>query len=209
VVAKSSALRHNRAIALAVLGRRDEAIAESERLRRDDPEFKHSVMLLASVHGDEGRFAEALALMEALKPDLAGDASGPLAEAWFLRKLGRLDEAEAKVHEGRAIDPQSADVPLVLAGIALDRGDLAAAREQLALAERLSPGTVAVALVAAELALAADDPGAAAAVEKARAAARNNPLAFAEKEAAALAERLEARRGGGEGGPLVEVLPVG
>jgi hypothetical protein len=43
------------------------------------------------------------------------------------------------------------------------------------------------------MALATED-GAEAAVQKAVNAAKNNPLSFADKEAAALAQRLEARR---------------
>jgi hypothetical protein len=42
--------------------------------------------------------------------------------------------------------------------------------------------------------VATDDPNAETAVREAVKAARNNPLAFADKEAAGLAQRLEARQ---------------
>ena len=78
---------------------------------------------------------------------------------------------------------------LTLAAVAFDRGDLAGAREQLARAERLVPGSVRAALFAAEMALATDD-GAEAAVHQAVKAAKNNPLSFADKEVARLVEHV-------------------
>jgi Zn-dependent protease with chaperone function/Flp pilus assembly protein TadD len=208
LVAKSHALRHNRALILALLGHKDEAMAELEQLLRDAPAFKLSLMLLAALYSERGRYADALALAETLTRDLPDEPAGPLAQGWYLRKLGRLDEAEAKARQAQQMEPQAAEVHLALAGVALDRGDHAAAREQLAQAERLSPGTVSGALLAAELALAADDPDVEAIIEKALAAVRNNPLAFAEREVAMLKRRLAERRGGDEDGPLDEVIPV-
>jgi Zn-dependent protease with chaperone function/tetratricopeptide (TPR) repeat protein len=196
IVARSPVLRYNLALIRAVLGRREEALADLEQLRADEPGFKMTWLLLASLYADEGDYARALERAEQLTRDLPNEPSGRQAEAWLLRKVGRLDEAEARAKEVLAKDPDAGQGYLTLAGVALDRGDVGVAREFLARAERHSPGMVGVALVAAEIALAADGPGAALAVERAVEAARNNPLAFADKAAAALARRLEQLRQG-------------
>lgn len=194
VVAGSSAMRHNRALVLALLGRIDEAIQESEQLVRDDPSIKLTAIMLSSLYENQGRFADALEVAATVTRDLPDQPTGPQLEAWLLRKLGRLDEAEAKARRALALEPQGGESYLTLAGVALDRGDVAAARDHLAHAEKLVPGTVGVDLLTAELALVTVDPGAEAAVRKLQAAARNNPMAFADREAAELAARLEARR---------------
>lgn len=92
------------------------------------------------------------------------------------------------------MEPRSGIAHLTLAAVAFNRGDYATAREQLAEAERIVPGSMNGALVAAEMALATDD-GAEAAVHQAVKAAKNNPLSFVDKEVARLMQRLEARRG--------------
>jgi Zn-dependent protease with chaperone function len=193
-VARNTKLRYNYALVRAVLGRREEALADLERLRRDDPDFKMTSLLLVNLYADEGEYARALELAAQLSHDLPGDPAGPQAEAWLLRKLGRLEEAESRARAVLEMEPRSGPAHLTLAAIAFDRGDYAAAREQLARAERLVPGSTAAALLAAEMALATDD-GAEAAVRQAVQAAKNNPLAFADKAVADLARRLEARDG--------------
>jgi Zn-dependent protease with chaperone function len=190
VVARSSVLRYNQALARALLGRRDEAIHELEQLRRDAPSFKMTWLALIALYGDEGEYERALVLSTELTRDLPDEPAGRRAEAWLLRKLGRLDEAEQRAREALALEPETGLAHVVLAGIALDRGDPALAREQLACAERLAPGTVEVSLLEAEIALASDDPNAEAVVQRAFDAVRKTPLAFAEKEAAALGRRL-------------------
>jgi Zn-dependent protease with chaperone function/tetratricopeptide (TPR) repeat protein len=194
VVAGSTELRYNHALIRAVLGRREEALADLERLRQDDPRFKMTWLLLAAIYCDEAEYERALGLCVELSRELPDEPTGPQAESWLLRRLGRLEEAEARANRALEMDAQGGQGVLTLAAVALDRGDHAAARELWKRAERLSPGTVGVALFEAELALATDDPGAEAALERAAKATRNNPLAFAEKAAARLARRLEERR---------------
>jgi len=193
VVAGSTELRYNHALIRAVLGRREEALGDLERLRSDDPGFKMTSLLLASIYADEGEYARALELASQLSRDLPSEEVGPQTEAWLLRKVGRLEEAESRARAVLERDPRSGQAHLTLAAVALDRGDHAGAREQLAQAERVVPGSVASALLAAEIALATED-GVEAAVCKAATAAKNNPLAFADKAVARLAQRLEARR---------------
>jgi Zn-dependent protease with chaperone function/tetratricopeptide (TPR) repeat protein len=193
VVAGSTELRYNHALIRAVLGRRNEALSDLERLRRDDPGFKMTLLLLASLYADEGEYARALEAAVQLSHDLPNEPAGPQAEALLLRKLGRLDEAETRARAVLKMEPRSGQAHLTLAGVALDRGDPAGAREYLAQAERLTPGSMMAALLTAELALGTEE-GAESAVNRAVQAARNNPLSFADKEVASLVQRLEARR---------------
>jgi Zn-dependent protease with chaperone function/tetratricopeptide (TPR) repeat protein len=194
LVAGSTVLRYNHALIRMVLGRREEALADLERLRRDDPGFKMTWLLLLGVYADEGEYARALELATQLSHDLPDDPAGPHAESWLLSKLGRLEEAEARARTVLGKDAGFGQAHLTLAAVALARGDHAGTREQLAQAERLVPGTVTGALLAAELALASDDAGAEAAVRHAAHIASNNPLSFTEKEVARLGQRLEGRR---------------
>jgi Zn-dependent protease with chaperone function len=193
VVARSVELRYNRALIRAVLGRREEALSELEQLRCDEPGFKMTWLLMVSLYADEREYARALELANQLSRDLPDEPDGPQAEAWLLRKLGRLEDAETRAREVLKMEPRSALAHLTLAAVAFDRGDHAAAREELAQAERLVPGSLGAALFAAEMALATGD-GAEAAVHRAVQAAKNNPLSFADKEVAALVQRLEERR---------------
>jgi Flp pilus assembly protein TadD len=112
----------------------------------------------------------------------------------LLCKVGRLEDAEARAREVLNTAPHSGQAHLTLAAVALERGDHAVAREQLAQAERLVPGTTTATLLAAELALATKDGGAEAAVRQAVQAVKNNPFAFADRQVAALNQRLEAHQ---------------
>jgi Zn-dependent protease with chaperone function len=193
VVAGNTKLRYNHALLRAVLGRREEALADLERLRRDDPSFKMTSLLLVNLYTDEGEYARALEVATQLSHELPGDPIGPLAASWPLRKLGRLEEAETRAGEVLKMEPRNAQAHLTLAGVAFDRGDQAGAREHLSQAERRAPGSVNAALLAAEMALATED-GAEAAVNRAVNAVKNNPLSFADKQVGALERRLAARR---------------
>ncbi len=194
LVARNTVLRYNYALIRMVLGRRQEALGDLEQLRRDDPGFKMTWLLLVSVYTDEGEHARALELAAELSRDLPGDPAGPQAESWLLCKLGRLEEAEARAREVLKREPRAGQALLTLAAVAIQRGEHAGAREQLAQAERLMPGSVGGALLAAEMALATEDAGAEAAVRRAVDAAGNNPLSFSDKAVAGLVGRLEARR---------------
>ena len=82
---------------------------------------------------------------------------------------------------------------VTLAAVAFDRGDQAGAREQLKQAERLTPGSMNAALLAAEMALATNAADAEATVRRAVNAAKNNPLSFTQKRVADLVRRSGAR----------------
>ncbi len=191
VVARDTKLRYNYALLRVILGRREEALSDLERLRRDDPGFKMTWLVLIHLYTDEGEYARALELASQLSRDLPGEPTGSLAESWLLRKLGRLDEAETRAHDALRIEPRSGEAHLTLAAVAFDWGDLDGAHEQLAQAERITPGSVAGALLAAEIALATNAADAEATVRRAVNAAKNNPLSFTQKRVADLACRLK------------------
>ena len=165
VVERDTKLRYNHALIRIVLGRREEALGDLERLRRDDPGFKMTWLLLINVYTDEGEYARALELAGQLSRDLPGEPVGPLHESWLLRKLGRLEEAETRAREALRMEPKAGPAHVTLAAVAFDRGDHAGAREQMAQAERLTPGSVAAVLFAAEMALATNADDAEAAVQ--------------------------------------------
>ncbi len=202
VVAGSTVLRYNHALIRAVLGRREEALADLERLRLDDPGFKMTSLLLASIYADEEEYARALELASQLSHDLPAEPDGPQAEAWLLRRLGRLEEAETRARKALEMEPRSGLAHLTLSAVALDRGDPAAARTHLAEAERAVPGSVNAALLAAEIALQTED-GAESAVNQAVQAVKNNPLSFSDKAVARLVQRLAVR----QTAPIAESVP--
>jgi Zn-dependent protease with chaperone function len=194
VVARSSVLRYNHALIRAVLGRREEALIDLEKLRHDDSRFKMSWLALATLYADEGDHARALSLAEELSRDVPGSPAGPVSAAWLLRHVGRLEEAEARAREVLRMEERSGLAHLTLAAVAFDRGDHAAASEELAQAERILPGGTAAALLTAEMALAAGGDDAEAAVREAVRAAQRSPLSFSDKAAARLVERLQSQR---------------
>jgi tetratricopeptide (TPR) repeat protein len=193
LVAGSTRLRYNKALVRAVLGQREEALAELERLHRDEPGFKLTGLLLVSLYTDEGDYGRALELATQLSRELPNEPAVTESQAWLLRKLGRLDEAETCAHEVLKMDPWSGEAHLTLAATAFDRGDHAAACEQLVRAERLMPGSTSAALLAGEMAMATEN-GAEAAMHEAVKAVKNNPPSFTDKEAARLALWLKARQ---------------
>ncbi len=95
-----------------------------------------NLALLAYLAGQleraEARVAEALAC----RPELvqAHNLGGAVARA-----QGRLEEAEARYRDALALDPGALDPRRNLVLLGLERGDLGAAREQLARLEALAP----------------------------------------------------------------------
>ena len=138
---------------------------------------------MVSLYADEGEYARALELAAQLSHDLPGDPAGPQAGPGCSARWASSRRPKP-AREVLAMDPQSGQAHLTLAAVAFDRGDHAGAREQLARAERLRPGSSTAALLAAEMALATGE-GAEAAVLHLVNKVKNNPLCFADKEASA------------------------
>jgi Zn-dependent protease with chaperone function/Flp pilus assembly protein TadD len=189
--ARSAILRHSLGFAAAMAGDRARAIEVLEALRHDEPGFAESVLVLAMVHVDDGRPAEALPLIEEVQSRLPQDPTPILLRGHVLHLLGRLDEARQCIDRALAIKPDSGNGHAIAAWIALDRGDREQAEQLLERAEELDPATAFIEQVKAELALTGDDPAAARRqVERAVAASAANPYALLQNQTRRLAERL-------------------
>ena len=165
--------RHN--IALAHLGLGHHKFAQDEFTELwETKRFGFSGMWLAVIHLNEGRADEALRVADELARVWTKDPAPPFLRGRALRRMGRLDEAEAAIVDaiGR-FEHARGDLLALRAGIVLDRGDLDQAREFLRQAEQASPGAAYCLVIAADIAQKGDDPVAAAdAVAKALQALR-------------------------------------
>jgi tetratricopeptide (TPR) repeat protein len=184
--------RHNAALACALGGDYARGVAELRQTTHDHPQFVQALLTQSALLADDGNCAESLALAEQAGCRLKGDPEPLLKAAWALWRLGRHEEAELATNRVCEIEPDQGISHVILAGIAVERGDEAAARAELVLAERLSPGTPAGKLVAAEAALRfGSTEEARAAIEQAEAAASAHPLALLTRQVAALRRRLQ------------------
>jgi Zn-dependent protease with chaperone function len=183
--------QHNVALAHLGLGHRDIAVEEFTRLW-EMKRFGFSGMWLAAIHLNENAPEESLRVSDGLSQAWTNDPAPPFLRSRALRRLGRLDEADAAVIEaiGR-FEQARGDLLALRAGIALDRGDTDRARDLLHEAEQASPGGAYGLLIAAEIAQKGDDSeAAAAAVTKAIEALRRIPLPMFQFEL----EQLESSR---------------
>jgi Zn-dependent protease with chaperone function/Flp pilus assembly protein TadD len=192
-LARSAILRHSLGFAAAMTGDRERAIEVLEALRRDEPGFAESVLVLAMVHVDEGCPAEALPLIEEVQARLPDDPTPLALCAHVQHLLGRLEDAQKDVDRALEIKPESGNGHAIAAWIALSRGDREQAEQLLDRAEEFDPATAFIELAKAELALAGDDPAAARRqIERAIAASDANPYALLQNQTRRLAERLPA-----------------
>jgi tetratricopeptide (TPR) repeat protein len=176
-MAKVPDFRHNAAVAIALAGDYARALTELQDNFRDHPKFVQSLLTQSAFCFEEGEYAQSLALARQAGERLPGDPEPLIKEAWALRRMGQAEDAEATARRALEMDSDEAGPHLILAGLAIDRNDEQAARAELALAERLSPGTPFGRLVEAEAALKFDSVAvAAAAIERAAAAAKANRL---------------------------------
>jgi Flp pilus assembly protein TadD len=182
--------RHNTAVAIALSGDYPRGLAELKSNFRDHPKFVQSLLTQSAFWCEQGNFVQALDLARQAGERLPADPEPLIRKAWALRQLGRAEEAEAAARRALAIDAGEAGPHLILAALAIDRGDEQNARDELALAERLSPGTAFGRLIEAEAALRFDSPQAATvAIERAAAAAKANPFAVIDRQVALLRTR--------------------
>jgi Flp pilus assembly protein TadD len=195
--------RHNAAVAIALAGDYPRGLAELQSNFRDHPKFVQSLLTQSAFCCEEGDYMQAIDLARQAGERLPGDPEPLVKEAWALRQLGRVEEAEAAARRALEIDAGEAGPHLILAGLTIDRGDEQAARAELALAERLSPGSPFGRLLEAEAALAFDTVEVAgAAIERAAAAAKANPFAVIDRQVVRLRERLPAMQPGAASGSL-------
>lgn len=189
VVQRSAELTHNVAVARILSGDRERGLQELRANVDRHPLFVQSLLTLSAIQFDAGDYEAASAAAAQAADRLKHDPAPRVLRAAALWRLGRLDEAEALAGEAMALDPDSGEPHLVLAGVAIVRGDERAARQALETAERLSPGLPATRVVEAEAALKFDEPDKARdAIERARETAHSNPFAVIDGQV----DRLEA-----------------
>jgi tetratricopeptide (TPR) repeat protein len=189
-VAKDPWLRYHMAFARAICGDRTTAIAEFEELSRDAPRLPMSGMTLSVLLLDRDQPERSLAVARQVAMRLPRDAAAQVLIACSLRRLGRLDEAQAASDRALALDPRSGVAHAVAAAIKLDGGIFSRAQQLIDTAIEVAPGEIYVLLIKAEMALKTQADGARAAVEEAIAAVRANPLAFYEVEVMRLSRLL-------------------
>jgi tetratricopeptide (TPR) repeat protein len=118
---------------LAGQGKDEEALAALRSLLKGNAGSFEAQRELAGTLARLGRYAEAAAAYEEatrLSPGLAGSVAIPLGLVEL--EMGKLEEAEARAHAALQEDPGHAH--LLLAKVALARGDLAEAERQARLA---------------------------------------------------------------------------
>lgn len=136
---------YKRATDLAAEGKFVEAIAAYRQLLRDDPGMSDVWLQLADLYQRRGMLAEAVTAYQAIITRNPKDPAALTGAAAGLLGLGRFDEARA--HAELAVDVAPATAHQLLARVAIDTGDAAAARREARLAEDADPTLPMVALV--------------------------------------------------------------
>jgi tetratricopeptide (TPR) repeat protein len=189
--ARDHILRYNLALARAISGDREMAIAEFEQLYRENPRFFLGGLTLSLLLLDADRPGQALEIARAVVERLPRDAGAHLLEARALRQLERLDEAQEACERALALEPADGMSHAVAAAVALDSGEFSRARELIDKALELSPGDAYPLLMRAEVNLQTEpfeDPRPS--IDEALSAIRANPLVFLTADV----RRLEAMR---------------
>ena len=196
-VGKSNSMRHLRAGSLAILGNRPQAITEFRELIADDPKTESHCIALASVLIDDGQPEQVLPLADQVIERFPKGMGHALA-ARALRRLGRLDEAQAQIEHVMAQHPDEGSAWAAAAGIAMDRGDYSRALELLQVAGEKSPGSPQEIIESARLAFRTEPSEIAISkLERALAMLRDNPMVMRQSDGALLREELaELQRAG-------------
>jgi Flp pilus assembly protein TadD len=170
-------VRLNLAQAWARSGRTDEALKLYAALRGDVPRDLDVVEDYAHALMGQGRFAQAAAVYDS---GLAVDPKwvwGLAGKGYALHRQGRSREGAALVAQAQGIDARVARVHFYGGVIALETGDVAAARTQLTRALELDPVDEQAALALSSALMAANDAnGARAVLEKTLSAAGSAPM---------------------------------
>jgi choline-sulfatase len=119
--------RRYRAVALGVLGRHDEAVADMRALEKAGPLTAEDLVVLADSLRLAGRTDEALMTLDkasALQPELV---PAWLARGDVLIKAGRLEEATQVYQKVLTISPEHSEALRAMGDLSLVRGDLQAA----------------------------------------------------------------------------------
>lgn len=144
-------LRNDLNLALWITGDSEGAISAMQTLRGEYPAFKHPWLIESLMHLESGETSRALELIDEVREDLAGDVSVHGVAARCYRQLGELESMEHEAAMIEEIIPDSAAVQAFRCAIAIDKRDLAMARELWEKADSLAPGDAYITLLKAEL----------------------------------------------------------
>jgi tetratricopeptide (TPR) repeat protein len=189
--ARDPILRYNLALARAISGDRQTAIAEFDQLYRENPRFSLGGLTLSLLLLDADRPGQALEIARSVVERLPRDGGARLLEARALRRLERLEEAQESCERALEMEPADGMSHAVAAAVALDSGEFSRSKELIDTALELSPGDAYPLLVRAEIRLQTEpfeDPRPA--IDEALTAIRANPLVFLTADV----RRLEAMR---------------
>jgi Zn-dependent protease with chaperone function/Flp pilus assembly protein TadD len=190
-IAKNPSARYSIAFVEALRGDRAFAVAELEDMRKKHRSFALPSLTLFALYYEAGELENALEVARTAARRWAKDPEFLLSQAKVLRRLGRLDEAQAAIETALTIDSSEGGSYAVAAGIALDRGDLSEARRLVERANELEPSGLSALIVEAEIALAGcDREQSRAAIDRALKTITANPFAVCDADTARLEERF-------------------
>lgn len=195
-------IRYQRALALALAGRREEGLEAAQQLLSDHPRLGATITLVASLQRNQDT-AGVLAMIE------ANQSKVPVWWYWalrsgLLRRLGRLGDATEAAQVACQKAPRKGIGWQMLAWAEIDRGNYSEAERCLAAAEVVDPGSGRAAVVRLALAIGrGDDPETIdVALARARELASVNPLAFLDLDIDVLVSRRGTRSASSTPGPL-------
>ena len=130
---------------LKAAGKADEALAAYHRALALQPDYPEVQLQTAEIYRTQRRYDRLLATLDRLQDGVGIDdapAQVDMLQGIAMRKLGRTEEARRCFVRACGKDTTDATPHLELASLALERGDIALARESLTVALRLNPNSV-------------------------------------------------------------------
>lgn len=130
---------------LQAAGRADEALAAYHRALALQPDYPHVQLQAAEIYRAQRRYDRLLATLDRLQDGVGTDdapARVDLLQGVAMKRLGRSEEARRCFARASTKEPDDATPHLELASLAIERGDIAQARQSLELATRLNPDSV-------------------------------------------------------------------
>ncbi|HEY1760093.1 MAG TPA: tetratricopeptide repeat protein [Bryobacteraceae bacterium] len=142
-------------------GKRDQAVAELERLAKADPHDKDMRSRLVAAYMDVNKFQQAQDLLtEALKHD-ARDPQAMLQRSELYLRLGKSAEAEKDAHQLVELQPESSNAHYALSRVLLAEGSQENRRHELNETLRLDPNLLRARVELSQAWIDAGDTGAA------------------------------------------------
>lgn len=179
------------AMALAVNGLRRQAVEEFDRIDGEFASVIDNLVAVAALQIEEGQFDEALRTVNRIKIAFPGTGGGEAIEARVARLQGRLIEARQLAALALEAFSESGAMWAAAAGIEVELGNFARAREFLQKARDIEPGTPQELAEEARLAVRTESQFVARSkLQQAIAAYEANPLMLRPSEIASLKQTL-------------------